>query len=169
LGARILHRHVCARKPAHNPGLRIWNGRRLTGMLPGSVNCFPQIFASVPILVVQLSSRRDRYVHLNGSLAIDPAPSYPGPVENHLSAHFARDVLPLEVAVVPLGLVVVITHPWSVSTGLRHALAAFERQPRIWHQPPGGRSPVMNSHGYCRCVIPNGGQWCCSASTPASD
>ena len=27
---RILYGHVCARKPAHHPGLRILNGRRLT-------------------------------------------------------------------------------------------------------------------------------------------
>ena len=42
------------------------------------------------------------------SLAIDPAPSCPGPVENHLSAYFAWDVLPLEVAIIPLKFVAVI-------------------------------------------------------------
>jgi hypothetical protein len=65
-------------------------------MLPGSVERFPQIPASVPVLVVQFSGGRKGYVHLNGGLAIDPGPSCPGPVENHLSAHFARYVLPLE-------------------------------------------------------------------------
>ena len=78
---------------------------RLTGMFPGAVDCFPQIPASVPILVVQLSDGRKGYVHLDGSLAIDPGPSCPGPVENHLSAYFAWDVLPLEVAIIPLKFV----------------------------------------------------------------
>ena len=67
---------------------------------------FPQVPATIPVVVVHCSGSLVGDIRYHPGSAAHPSTAFHASVQDHLPAYLARDVLPLEVGVIPLEFVI---------------------------------------------------------------